>query len=120
MKMFLILTMLIGSSISFAAVGHDVTYSYNAYGQCINENSIVVAARFCQKNPGYQYLLNGQCVQTATGQLVATQLCQMNGMAQQCYGYYSYQGRNYQCGITTNCSGYQMTSSTTGQVVQCL
>ncbi len=108
-------------------MGGNNGYTYQN-GQCVSTTTYQPAPQqYCQNmggNTGYMYQ-NGQCVSTTTYQPAPPQYCQNGGgmgtgMGQQCYGYYSYQGRSYQCGITTNCSGYLMTSTTTGQMVQCL
>ena len=93
-------------------------YTYNTAGQCVvNGTSQVVDSYYCQyssTNTGYQYI-NGQCMQTSTGQIVTPTLCTSayGGASQQCNGVYyvwnQYAWQQVQCvstGYTSNCSGY--------------
>lgn len=85
-----------------------------------NNNS---QTRVNQTSTGYVW--NGYtCVQTSTGQQVPSNLCANstnNGSVtlMSCYGSYMLNGQIYQCGISSNCSGFLMTNYQTGQVVQC-
>jgi hypothetical protein len=55
-------------------------YRLDQFSRCVDQDGQVVGQTLCTNN-GYTYSVNGQCVQTATGQVVATQLCQQsNGL----------------------------------------
>lgn len=127
--------MLLLSNCNNKSSNSDAVTSYRMVnGLCYNNLNQQVAATSCGNviNSNYFYAANGQCMDRTTNIAVVATLCANSTGAlgtQQCLGQYSYYNPTLMTSVTgtcsttngvNNCSGYQMTSLTTGQTVTCL
>ncbi len=102
MKKLMLLISLAAIGFSCAKKDNNTTpvYYMNAMGQCVDQNNggVYVSQQLCSNSTnGYQFI-NGQCIQTTTGQSAPAQYCQNNGGFG---GSNGYQFINGQCIQTT-------------------